>query len=129
METLRQSVAKVEELIFAQCLEHDLGAHEIDGWMGEQHIVDEPLKTVKIGDARLEEIIEIAGHGMGLENGERLLHEIGKALGIALGMGVELHMHECGERKAEGVRVELGAISPDEPRSFERLTPARRLRF
>ena len=79
--------------------------------MGKQHFIDEPLQALEIGDPCLEEIVEVTGHGMGLEDGESLPHEVGEALGVALGMAVKLDMDESGERKAEGSGIELGAIS------------------
>src|SRR5437868_7496456 len=95
--------------------------------MGKQHVVDEPLQAVEIGDPRLEEVVEIARHRMGFEDRARLPYEIGEALGVGLGMATELHMHERRQREAERARIELGAISPDEPRLFERLAAARYL--
>ena len=35
--------------------------------MGKQHLVDEPLQAVEIGDPRLEEVVEITRHRMGLK--------------------------------------------------------------
>ena len=66
---------------------------------------------------------------MGLEDGESLPHQVGKALGVALGMAVKLDMDESGEREAEGSGIELGAISFDEPGALQGLAAARRLGF
>src|SRR4029079_4870553 len=75
----------------------------------------------------LEEIVEVTGHGMGLEDGESLPHQVGEALGVALGMAVKLDMDESGEREAEGSGIELGAISFDEPGTLQGLAAPRRL--